>query len=176
MPYRAGFWIRVLATIIDIVIMLIIATAVGAVMFSITATLGGRAIETAIYTAWLGYTSFEIWTAATPGKMLFGLRISEQDCSPAEFWRRVLRWSTKQYWMTAYLYFLLSASTVLYAIAGFSSLVVTIGCLFAANDDRLTWHDQWAHTAVCYRPRRQQRLAAAPLPPPLPPSQAPPTA
>jgi uncharacterized RDD family membrane protein YckC len=175
MPYRAGFWIRVLATIIDWVSLLIIAIAVGAVFFSIMPAASERAVETAIYIAWLGYTSFEIWTAATPGKMLLRLRISEQDCSPAEFWRRVLRWSTKQYWMTAYLYFLLSTCSVLYAIGGFSSLVVTFGCLFAANDDRLTWHDQWAHTAVCYRPRSQRRLAHAPIPPPLPPSQAPPT-
>ena len=175
MPDRAGFWIRVLATIIDIVIMLIIALAVGAVIFSITSTLAGRMTDIAVYTAWLGYTTFEIWTAATPGKMLLRLRISEQDCSPADFWRRVLRWSTKQFWMIAYLFFLLSASTVLYALGGFSSLVVTIGCLFAANDDRLTWHDQWAHTAVCYRSRNERRLAAASIPPPLPPSQTPPT-
>ena len=171
MPYRAGFWIRVLATVIDTVAMLIIATLVGFAMQTIMPTIGGRAMQAAIYIAWLAYTTFEVWTAATPGKMLLRLRISEQDCSPAEFWRLVLRWSTKQFWMIAYLFFLASDAGVLYALGGFSSLVVTVGCLFAANDDRLTWHDQWAHTAVCYRPR-SQLISATANPPPLPPPTA----
>jgi hypothetical protein len=52
--------------------------------------------------------------------------------------------------------------------------IVFIGCLQAANDDRLTWHDQWAHTAVCYRPRSYRSFDAIVPPPPLPPPAPPP--
>ena len=172
MPQRAGFWIRVLAAVIDIVAMIVISIAL-AVMMQAIPDVDARTVQTIVYAAWLGYTTFEIWTAATPGKLILRLRISEQDCTPAEFWRRVLRWSTKQFWLIAYLFFLLSTSWVLYAIGGFSSLIVTIGSLYAANDDRLTWHDQWAHTAVCRLPPRRG-AGARPIPPPIPPAQTPP--
>ena len=55
------------------------------------------------------------------------------------------------------------------------SLIVVIGCFFAANDDRLAWHDQWAHTAVCHVPRHYRAFDAV-VPPPLPPGHQPPGA
>ena len=131
---------------------------------------------------WLAYTSFEIWVAATPGKFALGLRISAQDCGPADRWTRVLRWSTKHFWLLAAMLFALTEFGPLRLLAGFSSLIFAIGCLFASNDDKLAWHDQWAHTAVCKRRREYQAfepimpLAPPPLPPePQSPSDAPPS-
>jgi hypothetical protein len=43
---------------------------------------------------------------------------------------------------------MVTAFPILYFLAGLASLFVLIGCLFASNDDKLTWHDQWAKTAV----------------------------
>ena len=169
MPHRAGFWIRVLATVIDIVLMLILAVIVMALMHLVAPTAGERALQVTVFGAWLGYTSFEVWSAATPGKLLLRLRVTEQDCSPAEFWRRVLRWSAKQFWLMASVLFALTGSALFYAVSGFSSLVMTVGCLYASSDDRLAWHDQWAHTAVCRR-----RRSDASVPPPPPPGAAPP--
>ena len=179
MPHRAGFWIRVLATMIDIVAMLILATSISAAIETLLAGTtysiaegGYDAISTVM---WLGYTSFEIWTAATPGKLLCRLRISQPDCSPADFWQRVLRWSTKWLGLILLLLFSLSDLTPLYWLAGVMNTVVFIGCLHAANEDRLSWHDQWAHTTVCFRPRTYQSFDAIVPPPPLPPAQPPPT-
>jgi uncharacterized RDD family membrane protein YckC len=175
MPYRAGFWIRLLATAIDIVAMLLIAggvtAATTALLLATSYSLPPSGMAAFIYAIWLAYTSFEIWTAATPGKLVLQLRVRNSDCSAADFWRLFLRWSTK--WSSLFLsfVFLLTAWPPLYLLSGFISGVVLIGCLFAANDDRLTWHDQWAQTSVC-RWRRRYQSNEGIIPPPLPPPTA----
>ena len=182
MSHRAGFWIRTLATAIDATAMLVLALIV-AIAVQVTApSAGDWAIWAVVYGVWLAYTTCEIWTAATPGKMLLRLRVTEQDDSPAAFWRRVLRWSTKYYWLKASLLFALTGSPVFYALSGLCSGFTLVGCLFAANDDGLTWHDAWAHSAVCHWPRPSRPLVPPPLPPPArspaasPPQPPPPTA
>ena len=179
MPYRAGFWIRVLATAFDVIAMLCIAGGVVAAINALLAVtsfrLIGNGLAATVYLVWLAYTSMEVWTAATPGKMVLRMRVCSLDCTPADFWRRFLRWSTKWSWLFLSFLFLLTELPPLYALSGFISLIVLVGCLFAANEDRLTWHDQWAQTAVCYMPRRYQSFDAI-VPPPLPPTQPPPTA
>src|SRR5688572_4228720 len=44
---------------------------------------------------WLLYGSFEVITAASPGKMILGLRIANADGSKAPRSVLMLRWSTK---------------------------------------------------------------------------------
>ena len=102
--YRAGFWIRTLAMLIDLM---------------------------------------AIWP------------------SLAERWSLILRWSAKQFWLFAMLLFILTSVPLFYVLSGFMSLIVIIGCLFASNDDKLAWHDQWARTGV-YRSLRG-KTAAAPI-------------
>jgi uncharacterized RDD family membrane protein YckC len=179
MPYRAGFWIRLLATAIDIVVMVLIGVGVAAVtemaVAAISYSIAPTGLAALVYAMWLAYTSMEIWFAATPGKMIFRLRVGNADCSEADFWRLFLRWSTKWSWLFLSFVFMLTEWPPLYLLSGFISLVVVIGCLFAANDDRMTWHDQWARTAVCHLPRRYRSFEAI-MPPPLPPNSPPPTA
>jgi uncharacterized RDD family membrane protein YckC len=172
MPYRAGFWIRVLATIIDLIAMMMVAAGVG---FALTLAMRGSSLSIApggvaamFYLICLIYVSFEIWTAATPGKLLLRLRITNSDCSPADSWRLFLRCSTKWSWLGLNFMFLVTEWSPLYVLAGFLSLIVFIGCFFASNDDHLAWHDQWAQTAVCHRPRVYRSFDAI-VPPPLPP-------
>ena len=112
MPYRAGFWIRLLATTIDLVAMLFIGVgaavaterALSAASYAIAAA-GLAALECAV---WLAYTSMEIWFAATPGKMIFRLRVCNANCSDADFWRLFLRWSTKWSWLFLSLMFIVT--------------------------------------------------------------------
>ena len=176
MPYRAGFWIRTLAAAIDVLAMLLIGVGAVAAALAVLEVASLESPETAaaafVYAVWLAYTSMEIWFAATPGKMPFRLRVSNADGSPADFWRLFLRWSTKWSWLFLSVLFLLTDWPPVYLLAGFISLVVVIGCFFAANDDRLTWHDRWARTAVYCMPRRHQAFdtIVPPTPPPLPPS------
>jgi uncharacterized RDD family membrane protein YckC len=179
MPHRAGFWIRTAATAIDVIAMFLISVGAVAAVFAVLETASSYALPemaaaALLYAIWLGYTSMEIWFAATPGKMIFRLRVSNTDGSPAEFWRLFLRWSTKWSWLFLSFFFLLTDWPPLYLLASFISLIVVIGCFFAANDDRLTWHDQWARTAVFSVPRRYQSFDA--IVPSAPPSQTPPTA
>ncbi|MEA2735509.1 MAG: hypothetical protein QOE14_1960 [Humisphaera sp.] len=178
MPHRAGFWIRVLATGIDVAAMLFIAAGMVVVAEMV---LVGTAFSIAedhfgalVYATWLIYTSFELWCAGTPGKLLLRMRIRNTDCSPGDFWRLFLRWSTKWSWLFLSFLFMLTEWSPLYVLSGFLSLPVVIGCFFAANDDHLTWHDDWAHTAVCYRSRAQRAFDAIVPPPPLPPPVQPP--
>ena len=153
MSHRAGFWIRTLAALLDLFAMTPVYFIATTVMLAVWERVGGRVRAEAIASAillcgWLAYTSFEIWTAGTPGKLILRLRVKSADGTPADFWRKVLRWSTKQLPMISNLLFVLTAFGPFYLLSGFSSLVVLVGCLFAANDDHLTWHDQWSGTAV----------------------------
>jgi uncharacterized RDD family membrane protein YckC len=161
----------VLSATIDFIAMLCIAGGIGVL---VPLTMPDAGMSAILYAALLAYSTLEIWTGATPGKMLLRLRISDQDCAPAMFWPRVLRWSTKWMGFILTLLFVLSDFALLYWLAGLMNLIIFIGCLHAANDDRLAWHDQWAHTAVCYRPRSYRSFDAIVPPPPLPPPSTPP--
>jgi uncharacterized RDD family membrane protein YckC len=171
MPSRAGFWIRTAATIIDVVAMFMIAGSVGAgiVLAESSYAIHEGALVAIIYPAWLIYTFMEVCFAATPGKLLFRLRVRNSDGTPTDFWRLFLRWSTKWSWLFLSFLFLLTDWSPLYLLSGFISGVVFIGCFFAANDDHLTWHDQWALTSICHVPRRAGVPAGEVPPPPLPP-------
>jgi uncharacterized RDD family membrane protein YckC len=170
--YRAGFWIRTLAMLIDLMAALAITGIATMVMLWIWDSVGGRETaervgQTILYGGFLAYTSFEAWTAGTPGKILLGMRIAAQDGSSADRWQLILRWSSKQFWLFAMLLFILTSVPLFYVLSGFMSLIVIVGCLFASNDDKLAWHDQWAGTAV-YR-RARLGSAAPPFTPPAAP-------
>ena len=160
---------RFAAACIDLVAMIALGLVAGIVMTVVWdrtqdrdhAQLIGKLL---FYGGALLYTTMEIWTAATPGKLLLGLHIRQQDGTPADFWRLVLRWSTKQLPILATILYIVTAFGPFYLLSGFSSLLVAIGCFFAGNDDRLTWHDQWAHTAVYWK----RAIAPPPVPRGLP--------
>jgi uncharacterized RDD family membrane protein YckC len=175
--HRAGFWIRSAATVLDGIALLVLAGGASVIMLALWDSLGGRARaervgQVCLYGGFLFYTVLEIWTAGTPGKLLLGLRIAAQDGSPADFWRRTLRWSSKQFWLLAALLFILTGFPLFYLIGGFSSLVVLVGCFYAADDDHLAWHDQWASTAVYHRRRGSGEVTAVLPPPPMTPPPA----
>ena len=162
--HRAGFWIRTLAAVIDLVAFLPVYIVAIIAMTAVSQRVGnarGQWIGASLIDAlWLIYSSFEIWTSATPGKLLLRLRIRANDGSAADFWRKFLRWSTKQYWWICSVLWLLSGFVPFYVLGGFISGMVLVGCLAAADDDHLSWHDQWAGTAV-YRRRRERPAMVA---------------
>src|SRR6476619_305601 len=100
---RAGFWVRFLAAVIDLV--------AGGTLTAV----GGTVVVAALMFAdapeeraqWLGgiasvglalfYTSADVWLAATPGKLLLGLRIGASAGGRATRWTLALRWSTKYF-------------------------------------------------------------------------------
>jgi uncharacterized RDD family membrane protein YckC len=149
---RRGFWIRVLAAVIDLSILLplIVAAEWVAFVFSSGATRaagdGDRDIPMAL--VYVTYSLTEIFFSASPGKMILGLRIGASNGIDADRWRLFSRWSTKHSGMICFLLFSISGFGFLHFLSGCLNCIMGLGCFFAANDDKQAWHDQWCGTAV----------------------------
>lgn len=152
---RSGFWIRTLAALIDLVILLPVFAlcVVAAMQLTSDDERMGNLANGMFWSCWLVYSSMEIWTAGTAGKLLLSRRIVQSDGNPADLSRRCLRWSTKQFPIIFAVLFAVTGHPLFRLVSGFSFMVVSIGCLFASNEDHMTWHDQWAKTAVVRKPR-----------------------
>lgn len=146
---RVGFWFRVLALLIDLPIMILLLALCVVVLTAVanprTST---RLTNTVLVSAVLIYTFTEVIFSGTPGKRLLRLKIGRNDGTPADAWRLFLRWSTKLLPLILLLMFIATNWNGFYFATGYTETLVCIGCLYAANDDKLSWHDKWAHTAV----------------------------
>jgi uncharacterized RDD family membrane protein YckC len=154
MPHRAGFVIRFVATLIDGAALLVLGIASSVAMQAVwrsTAdfTRASAVANAILYGVWLLYSLTEIFFAGTPGKWATGLRIRTFDGLWADKWRLLLRWQTKQLPMLCGALSALVAFAGLQLLGGLSNMIILTGCLFAMNEDHLTWHDQWAGTSVC---------------------------
>ena len=152
MFYRAGFCIRAGATLVDAVVLIAINVVVGSLYLAIhdpltTSARSDNVAVACIWSAWLAYSTMEIFFGGTLGKKLFGLRIARLDGSD-DRWSLFLRWQTKQLPFIAAVAFALTQVGAIYLLGGLENGLVLIGCLFAANDDCMAWHDQWSGTAV----------------------------
>lgn len=172
MPTRVGFFSRLGAAALDLLLFLPVLVLL-VVLFALLAADGSlgdaaaaeRAFAASLLAGWLLYSATELVWAATPGKMILGQRIAAADHRPAGFWRLFLRWSTKQLPVIAGLLFVLTDFVLLQLLGGFMNVVLTAGFLAAANDDKRSWLDEWAGTAVY---RRRTLTAGRIAPPPLP--------
>jgi uncharacterized RDD family membrane protein YckC len=97
---------------------------------------------------WLLYSSLEMIVAATPGKIFLSLRITRVDGIEAPTSILVMRWSTKQLPYILAVFQMLTFSGLLGSMANLTNLIVWIGCFQMLDEDRRSWLDQWAHTAV----------------------------
>ena len=71
-------------------------------------------------------------------------------------------WQTKQLPVIALILNSLSHVNGFRLIGGLANLIIAVGCLFAANDDRLAWHDQWSGTAVFHAKAAAPPVAGSP--------------
>jgi uncharacterized RDD family membrane protein YckC len=146
---RVGFWLRVLALLIDSVFVLLLLMLCRFLNLQITGNAeSSRLADGLFYAVVLIYTLTEVFFAATPGKLFLKLRIGRNDCAIADKWRLSLRWSTKQLPLILVLMFVATNWPPFMLLRGLSSAIILLGCFYAANDDKLSWHDQWAGTAV----------------------------
>ena len=162
---RAGFWVRVTATLLDGILLVVIyvISIVSLVAMNEPVREGSRPLNVAeaiVWLAWLMYSTMEVFSAGTFGKKILGLRIARLDDGSADRWRLFLRWQTKQLPVIALILALLTGASAFRLLGGFANLIIAVGCLFAGNDDRLAWHDHWSGTAVFHA----ARLRAAMLP------------
>lgn len=101
-----------------------------------------------IYVAVVLYGLIEAFTGASPGKMILGLKIGNQDGSAANINTYVLRWAVK------------NSGNLIQAIAGFvgiqilttvgslAGLAILVGCFFVLGANRQAFQDMAAKTAV----------------------------
>lgn len=167
---RQGFGIRFGAAFVDALIAGIpagILTAIGGEKFG--PFLGAAAI--------LGYTSLEIFKAATPGKMIFKLRITSEDGTEASGDALFKRWVIKQVpnclrFVTA-LFLLISLGGIAALfnwVTIFAGIGYVVSCCLTLRPDRQALHDTMSHTAV-FR-TRSAAAAAMPTPEQQPQKQA----
>ena len=167
---RIGFWWRVLATLVDLPVAIVLWIGVTFAVYTLTGGLREPQVSTAFWTTWLCYTSLEVFTAGTPGKRLLKMRISTLDGTPADRWRLLVRWFAKQTPPIFGLCWLTTGITIFYFLAGISNAVLLLSCLYASGESKLAWHDEWAGTAVTAVPDKSAHgLMPFTTPPPLPP-------
>ncbi len=122
---KAGFWIRVVAYIIDLIILIIVSAIVNAVLGNNTALAG--LINFIIGIAYFGY----FWSASGHGQTL-GMRV---------FKLRVIRTDGSALTMTQ--------AAIRYVGVIVSALAIFIGLIWVAFDpQKQGWHDKIADTYV----------------------------
>jgi uncharacterized RDD family membrane protein YckC len=163
---RAGFWIRAAALAIDVGGVWLFAWGVTSLVLLLPLSWEDPAPwlanlpDTLFCAGLLTYGATEALWPATPGKRLLGLVIANPDGTPAERWRLFFRWSSKYYGVLVSLIWFLTLHPAARLLGGFMNLVLLVGFLYALNDDKRAWHDEWAGTAVY----RRRRVAPPPLP------------
>lgn len=162
---RAGFWIRLSVAAIDVVIVVaaIFIASAGAETFGISLAFAERDSECILYGTALVYSISEFLFAMTLGKLIFGLRISQPDGTPADHWRLLLRWCTKWLPFIFGLSFALSNWPAFYFLGGLMNLVILIGLLPLLGESKRAWHDEWSGTAVYKKMRSLARNAPSQL-------------
>ncbi len=148
----AGFWIRLGASIIDIIFILLILYTIYYIVsgFSVQTVSSTLSIPSVGLTSWLinlvyllGLSlvyiiGFWLWRGQTPGKMIVGIKVIRTDSSPI----------TWQYACRRYLGYIAS------------TLILCIGFIIIAFDKRKQGlHDRIADTYVVKLPVRQVELA-----------------
>jgi uncharacterized RDD family membrane protein YckC len=118
--------------------------------------------------AWI-YALFEPIVAATPGKLILGLKIARPDGRKAPFATMLARYAAKN----AALFIVLPFGFVDNAVAAAAFLVLGLtilgGALWGAGPERRTLHDRISGTAVF----RRRDLPPAPTGPQSPPGRGP---
>ncbi len=142
---RIGFGPRLAAAVIDTVI----ATVATWIVWAFFLMLGMPYLASVFFALTpLAYSSFEIFKAATPGKMIMTIIIRQADGSPAPQDMLIRRWVAKYSELLLYLLGAISTVSVVSYLGFIAGLVVIVGCFFVRKEERLTFHDMFAGTAV----------------------------
>jgi uncharacterized RDD family membrane protein YckC len=104
----------------------------------------------------------DIFKAATPGKMLLKLKITNEDGSEASRQTLIKRWAIKQIPQFAWLLFAVTTVMFFNWLTVFCFIGYVISCCLTFRPDRQALHDTMAHTAVF----RTQTASAAAMPTP----------
>jgi uncharacterized RDD family membrane protein YckC len=168
MESRAGFFHRLLAMLLDGILILIVGGFVGAVLGSILGgTLGAVTAEDAgaggavgsimgglvgaaggVHIAAFAFAIWEGITGAAAGKLILGMRIKSADGQPANIGQLLGRGMLKQIFSVMGLLAWLTGIEMLTTVGGGLGLIIFIGCFFALGSGKQALHDMVLQTAV----------------------------
>ena len=94
------------------------------------------------------YRISEVLFAATPGKILFGIRITNSDGTRADYMTLGKRFVVKQSDVLFSLMGIMVATAIFDIFSMLAALIVFIGFFFVLNDRKQGFHDMYADTAV----------------------------
>jgi len=97
------------------------------------------------------YSMIELAIGSSPGKLVFGLKIAHADGRRGNVALFAKRWAVKHISSLLNFIALLPALAFFDYIAGFASFVIFIGCFFALGEARMALHDRVAQTAVFHK-------------------------
>ena len=176
---RQGFGIRLGALIIDLVILFVIGLIVNLIFgrgftfgFRVGTPQGGFAYNLVSNLITLGYWSTEIFRAASPGKMILGLKIGSETGAPAMQNQLMMRYAIKQSpWLLMLVAGIIPFVGFIFGIVAIlAALAIFVGCFLVLGAQRQALHDMLAHTAV-YRVAPvvigSPSLGVPPPPPPI---------
>jgi uncharacterized RDD family membrane protein YckC len=182
---RVGFWPRVGAALIDYLFFVVFAGIAVVVIYNLKAN--GRltpeleyVLDVAIGVGFMAYHSFEIFKAATPGKMILGQRIVTIDGNAAPGRALVSRFAVKHFGDVFGLVVIVIAMEAIEKVARVVQLGLTLAALGVLGASRQALWDHIAGTIVMRTkdlqevPGFQPLMSSAPQPvlpsePPAPP-------
>ena len=97
------------------------------------------------------YGLIEGFTGASPGKMMVGIKIGNQDGTPAEVGKLMIRFAIKNSGNIISLIYIAVSIIALKYLSSIVGVVILIGCFFVLGDNKLALHDIIAKTAVYKR-------------------------
>ncbi len=161
---REGFSIRFWAYVIDgLLLTFLDAVAAGALTYSVLRGMGASLSDVTLMTVLVAhkfklslamavvyaiYLAPEILIAASPGKLVMGLRIRHEDGQPASFFQLLIRWAIKVLpYVCAALGPLLSIE-ILTFIGSIGCIILWVGCFLVLGASCQAFHDGFTFTAV----------------------------
>lgn len=179
---RAGFLIRLIAFISDLILLTLVFVAAGYGLTAYYSSTLGMTFSDLLYNVkagafplalllamalWLVYFLSELLIGVTAGKLLCGLRIARDDSCSAPVARLAVRFLLRR--SAEILFFaglLFNGLPLLRAAAEGMAVIIFISMLLALESKRTTLYDRWTSTAVY--PKEEIGSAADSIDPSVP--------
>jgi len=101
-----------------------------------------------VYLLLLLYSLIEGLTGASPGKMILGLKIGNENGSRADSRQLLSRWFVKNIELVLWTVGAITAVEILWDMGSLLGFIVFIGCFFVLGQRKQSFHDSISKTAV----------------------------
>jgi len=172
---RIGFGTRFGAKIVDTVVIMVLALIIvgpiiGVIMGSevaeasrdATSDLGDKDIAEgvggffgflagmvlSIPITWILYSLIEGLTGASPAKMMFGIKVANENGTEGDIKTYMMRWAFYNGQNIISIFALLVGISFLSTIATIYALIILVGCFLVFGEKKQSFHGKWSKTAV----------------------------